>query len=410
MNTIRASVTARAFASVREAFRDAGIPISEGDKNAILCWFDSLAEADRVFQNLSPFQIINRIPNINVLCRKTPLARILQRIKPYFPGLFSFMPKTYILPFKTSQFVRALAREKTKYIFKPDSGSLGQGIAIVEPNSEFQPDETLAVAQQYIDSFLLDNKKFDLRIYVLVASVDPLEIFVYRDGLARFCIEEIDDKSPFGQLTNVAINHDSRILSKVLERMRVECGVDIDRLWKRIDEAIALTVISAYSFIARGVEAQGLRNDSYSRCFQILGFDILLDQEANPYVLEVNYRPSLDTHFPAERRLKADMIKSAIMIGAPLATAQRALIARKWGWTPNTWNEFLARTPEIKKAAKTEKQNAINKSKFEQIWPSTDPEKAVWKEVFDKAKELQIEEIPGVSSPFEKTKTKTSVS
>lgn len=408
MNTIRASVPSRLFASVREAFRNAGIPIAEGDKDAILCWFDSLTEGDRVFQGLGPYQIINRIPNINVLCRKTPLARILQRTKPYFPSsLFSFMPKTYILPFQNSKFVRALARGKTKYIYKPDSGSLGHGIAIVEPNSEFQPDETLAVAQQYIDSFLLDNKKFDLRIYVLVASVDPLEIFVYRDGLARFCTEEIDNKTPLGQLTNVAINHDSRILSKVLERMRVERGVDIERLWKRIDEAIALTVISAYTFIAHGVDGHQLANDSYSRCFQILGFDILLDQEANPYVLEVNYRPSLDTHFPAERRLKVDMIKSSIMIGAPVATAQRALNARKWGWTPEAWRSFLARTPEIAKAAQTEKQNAINLSKFERIWPSQDPEKAVWKEVLNKAKELPIEDIPGVSSPFDKTKDGT---
>ena len=38
--------------------------------------------------------------------------------------------------------------------------------------------------------YLIDGLKFDMRIYVLVAGIDPLRIFVYEVGLARFATEE----------------------------------------------------------------------------------------------------------------------------------------------------------------------------------------------------------------------------
>ncbi|OHT06269.1 Tubulin-tyrosine ligase family protein [Tritrichomonas foetus] len=399
MCTIHASVAQRGFPAVKEAFTSAQIPFSENDDGAILVWLDSLKEGDKVFQRLKPFQIINRIPNVNVLCRKAPLARIIQRIAPFFPNLFTFMPKSYILPFKNTQLVRALSRDNCCYIIKPDSGSLGQGITIVEPNTEFEPDDTMAVAQQYIDSFLIDNTKFDLRIYALVTSVNPLTIYVYRGGLARFCSEENDGDTIYSKLTNVAINHNSVLLTEVFKKMKNELNIDTDDLWKKIDAAIALTIISAASFIQKGVEWHCPSMSGYNRCFQILGFDILLDKKCQPYVLEVNYRPSLDTHNGDERRMKVDLIRSAILIGAPFHLAQHALSERKWAWTKDSWEDFLRKTPEIASAADASRKNAVKKSKYEMIWPSTDPEKKEWQKVYEKAIELPLEQMPGITVP-----------
>ena len=38
----------------------------------------------------------------------------------------------------------------------------------------------------------MDGLKFDLRIYVLVTSVQPLKIFVFEKGMARFATTPYD--------------------------------------------------------------------------------------------------------------------------------------------------------------------------------------------------------------------------
>ncbi len=43
------------------------------------------------------------------------------------------------------------------------------------------------VVQEYIQNpYLIDNLKFDFRVYVLLKSIYPLKIFMYPEGLARF--------------------------------------------------------------------------------------------------------------------------------------------------------------------------------------------------------------------------------
>lgn len=398
MSSISVSIPACAFPTVKDAFKKARISFSDVNPNAILIWFDSLKEGDKVFNHVKPWQVANRIPNINVICRKAPFTRIIQRIQPFFPDLFTFMPKSYILPFKNETFVRATQKNQCRYIIKPDGGSLGQGIRILEPDIEYSPDDTMAVAQEYIESYTLDKKKFDLRIYALIASVKPLRFYIYQDGLARFCSEETGGVSMQSKLTNVAINHDSRPLTKILERLKNEKNVNVEELWKKIEDAIGLTIIAGSQFIEIG-EQNICPQYAYPRCFQILGFDILLSEDLHPYVLEVNYRPSLDTHNGPERRMKINMIKDAVSIGCPLQIAQACLFTQKWSWTEKGWKEFISSNPEIMESYYRSQKNAEQCSRFKLLWPTTDPDREVWYEVFQKAQELSTEQVPGFSVP-----------
>jgi tubulin polyglutamylase TTLL6/13 len=63
--------------------------------------------------------------------------------------------------------------------------------------------------------YLIDGLKFDLRLYVLINGIEPMRIYMFKDGLARFAT--VPYKTPalsnmtnlFMHLTNYAINKDS---------------------------------------------------------------------------------------------------------------------------------------------------------------------------------------------------------
>ena len=100
------------------------------------------------------------------------------------------------------------------WIVKPANLSRGRGIYLVDDISEVNVAD-LSIVSKYIGNPLLINgQKFDLRIYVLMTSVDPLRIYVFKEGLARFATQPFhmaghDKDNLFVHLTNYSINKKS---------------------------------------------------------------------------------------------------------------------------------------------------------------------------------------------------------
>ncbi len=40
------------------------------------------------------------------------------------------------------------------------------------------------------EPYLIDELKFDIRLYVLVLSCDPLRVFMFQDGIVRFATKK----------------------------------------------------------------------------------------------------------------------------------------------------------------------------------------------------------------------------
>ena len=143
-----------------------------------------------------------------------------------FPQEYNFFPKTWILPQEASDFRNNFLqmnqdgqakRKKRTFIVKPDSLSQGQGIFLSRnPERIIQScthQEGGFVVQEYLDKpHLIDDLKYDLRIYVLLYGVNPMRIFIHDQGIARFATEvyappkSSNMDNLYIHLTNYAIN------------------------------------------------------------------------------------------------------------------------------------------------------------------------------------------------------------
>lgn len=58
------------------------------------------------------------------------------------------------------------------------------------PNSLSTGEKKDMLVQRYIKTpLLIDNKKFDLRLYVVIVGLDPIHAYLADEGLARLCAE-----------------------------------------------------------------------------------------------------------------------------------------------------------------------------------------------------------------------------
>ena len=93
---------------------------------------------------------------------------------------------------------------------KPAAKSRGRGISLVNNIGALTYGEPMVVQKYLKNPLLLNDYKFDLRIYVVATSFNPLEAFIYKEGFARFTtmpfsLDPSDMTNKYIHLTNSSI-------------------------------------------------------------------------------------------------------------------------------------------------------------------------------------------------------------
>ena len=100
------------------------------------------------------------------------------------------------------------------YILKPVAASCGRGIKVIGKKTHISRRDGYLASKYVCKPHLINDLKYDLRVYVIVTSYDPLRVYVYNEGLVRFATEKYtldpsDLKKKFIHLTNFSVNKKS---------------------------------------------------------------------------------------------------------------------------------------------------------------------------------------------------------
>lgn len=373
------------YNSVLNTLSHAGLYRTKLDKGKFaLHW--GAHPAVELIRGFHPFQRANHFPSSWHIGRKDLLWRNISRMKRQFPKHFDITPNTFNLPNEHNDWCSARERNPEAFwIWKPPNSACGRGIRVLSSNVKHSVDKELSkkegVVQRYLDNpLLLNGFKFDLRLYVVVTSYDPLRVYLNTDGLVRLATTKYSNsKDSLSQrtmhLTNYSVNKlsDAYVKNKEPDAALAkgdedgedeeEAGaevaseadgapsqaegqaaapeappaskwsfqelrdyfevhsLDYDLMFERIKDVITKTLIAVEpSIVTTWQQGASFSGNTVHQigpnqtCFEIYGFDVMVDDRLNAWVLEVNIFPSLSSSSPYDKRVKTRMIADTLTL------------------------------------------------------------------------------------------------
>lgn len=353
--------TVQEYNTIYDVLRSRGWKEHDNDTNE---WNIFWADKDWIHDtfdriHLDPHQRINHFRNHYELTRKDLLVKNMKRMKRFYERegnpeeaqKYNVCPVTFVVPQEYNMFVEEFKKHSgSTWIMKPVGKSQGHGIFLVnklaqlhqwrppttwmpgggQNNKKVDKDDDadgkeegpeVYVVQKYVEGpLLIGGKKFDIRMYALVVSYTPLIVYMNRGGFCRFSMSRYtsdkNDMTNLGKhLTNVAVQK----LSGKAAYKRTGAKWDVQRLKSYLLSTAGLDVVNRLFVAIESIVIDSLLavqkvmiNDKH--CFELYGYDILIDTDYRPWLLEVNASPSLTANTVQDYEMKYGMLDDTMSI------------------------------------------------------------------------------------------------
>jgi hypothetical protein len=267
------------------------------------------------------------------LCKDKEI--ILKQVKKYFMGI----DKTFkdfdedckvIKSEKTHNVVKLnLISQDKNFDYEKMYKNKNQNKSLSPDNKSSSPEKKKKIQSKYISScvvvqkylekpLLYNNRKFDIRVWVLVDHL--LNVFMFKEGHLKASSETFDmnNPDPFIHLTNYSVQkysdnfskyeYGNEISFKQLGDFLQSSGIKIDIFKEIVPKIKKIIDISMNS-------AKGKLNKKECQfCFQLFGYDLIIDKNLEVWLLEINDNPGLSESSPLIKMLVPRMLDDAFRL------------------------------------------------------------------------------------------------
>ncbi len=328
-----------------KAFKMQELTLHHDPKVAEILWIRK--GYNKLIGHLLPHQLLNHFPNESAVINKGYLTQTLkaydEKVKDSDVKLNDLYPESYCLfePEDRKRFFDQLPKVDQRdniWIYKPGNESRGRGIEIMWRTNKLRKKygalgdrridnkDEQGIIQRYIKNPLLLNKrKSEIRVYWLIASIDPLRVLLFDEGTVRlnslpYQLDNFDNQ--LIHITNVyqQYKHPDYDPDVVLKWSYAELDRYLFEEKKVDDESFTKNILMPrltkyLAFIAQaGREGFAQGYPDQGDCFGVYGADVILDDQLNPNISEIQKGPGLSFSDPIKKNIIPPMLGEAARI------------------------------------------------------------------------------------------------
>ncbi|XP_052769440.1 probable tubulin polyglutamylase ttll-15 [Mya arenaria] len=331
---------------VKTVFERLGFHVTNGEDDWDVLWAHDypFITMKHIMTRLQPHQRVNHFPGSGFITNKGHLATMQLEA---FPRCFR-VPKD-----KEKLLEYAKSHPETMWVQKNNNH---RGVRIKQLDELDFESEGSFVQEFVAKPLLIDKRKFDIGVYVILTNLNPLRVYIINDdALFRFCPEEYypfdknnvnkyvvhDSYTPMWKIPSLKSMYTDQKYSykESFNRHMINSGYNVTKIWSDIHETIQAVYLKKQAVLIQA----GTKYKSTRNFFELVRFDFVLDEDLKLFLMEVNMSPNLSTnHFKGNKRLYQHVMYNVLRV-----SRVASLVHNHFHNSDNDADEMLASDKEI---------------------------------------------------------------